>query len=157
MEEMLTPHASNTASSAKTRQAKITDPFDCTGSPRIVLEYISGTNKLKKKRVRWAKQELDFLRRESKKLEDELAQQLRMQSQLHVNPISFRSAGLQSKKVTELHGATRGYRLIAPHRQLKPTMWRALAERQSKERRRAQARNMELRAQLEAERNLEGS
>ncbi|ETL28880.1 hypothetical protein F441_18306 [Phytophthora nicotianae CJ01A1] len=108
------------------------------------------THQPKKKRIRRVKQELDYLRRESKKLEDELAQLHTIQANRPAGAISFRPRVTQTERVT----TSREYCAIAPRLRQKPSMWQAIAERQSRERGRVLARNMELRAQLETEYKL---
>ncbi|KAF4127117.1 hypothetical protein GN958_ATG04975 [Phytophthora infestans] len=111
---------------------------------------VDETQNPNKKRIRRNKQELDHLRRESKKLEDELAQLLQIQAH-RPSLSSIRPKTRPKEKMV----AAPGYCTIAPRRLVqKPSMWQGIAERQSIERGRALARNVELRAQLEAEYKL---
>ncbi|KAG1690783.1 hypothetical protein DVH05_027832 [Phytophthora capsici] len=136
---MLSSRASNVGWSPRTVESN-----ESTASPCNVSEVVVTAAKPKKKRVRRAKLELEFLRQESKKLEDELAQLLVIQAQRPPNTSCIVSTAQQ---ITDPNG----YRPIAPRLQRKPSVWQEIALRQSNARGRSLVRNLELRARLEAE------
>ncbi|RLN94659.1 hypothetical protein BBJ28_00004082 [Nothophytophthora sp. Chile5] len=112
----------------------------------------------KKKRVRREKIELEYLRGELVKLEDELEQlKTRGHERRHRSGCSVSED--QLKRATAICLPTFGYRPIAPRDDVVSTpanqfTWQAIAERQFKERCRAQRQHHQLLAQLEAEAEL---
>lgn len=137
--------------SSKPKHLDIDQFPDCPISPSNIARFedpkqSADCQKPKKKRIRRERVELDYLRRESRKLQAELVQLQRAYRQRHGRTSQLREPGSRPMF---------GNRQIVPRIKETEFVWQGIAERQLKERLRVQSRNRELREQLEAECELE--
>ncbi|EGZ08599.1 hypothetical protein PHYSODRAFT_305546 [Phytophthora sojae] len=107
--------------------------------------------KLKKKRLRRQKLEIEFLREEVSRMEGELVRLREKQPVQSAMPTSVASVATQDLQISP---TTHNYRRIVPRKKERHFVWKEIAERQFKERWRAQNQNRELRSQLGAEYEL---
>ncbi|KAG6612718.1 uncharacterized protein IUM83_03442 [Phytophthora cinnamomi] len=116
--------------------------FDADGKPK----------QPKKKRVRREKIELDSLRLESRKLQTELAQLREIYKHQQDTRVEYDLGDVSTKaSIIPFSSAKQHYRLIVPRKKDNGFVWQRIAERQLKERWRAQNQNQELRERLLAE------
>ncbi|POM67655.1 Hypothetical protein PHPALM_16304, partial [Phytophthora palmivora] len=115
---------------------------ECLASDRTGPDSQTKATTVKKKRLRRQKLELEFLRREATRMEVEL---LRLQELKIKCPQEFSNCFEPCSCILPVTNATKTFRPIKPRKNQKHFVWKDIAERQFKERWRAQNENRTLR------------